>query len=146
MDTSSINNALSLVQKVIGLDKKATNLQYEEALLAAREALFAIGQENLKLKKENVRLSEALKLKEGLILDMGVLWKAGDEKKEQPYCPVCYSQGRQIPLQKRWPTRDKTQTEWKCPDKKCGGYFNPWDFEEGSSIAVGGRFNYPDAY
>lgn len=149
MDSSSISETLSLVQRVIGLGKKATNIQYEEALLAAREALVIQGQENLKLKEENLGFKEELKKKDDFILEKSVMWLKKDTEKNQPFCPVCLVNGKEIPLSRTWARRKKEETLWHCPNKECNQSFNPWDYEEpdGGGIVVGGSmFNYPEQY
>lgn len=129
MDPASVNETLSLVQKVIKLGKKATNLQYEEALLAAREAMFTFKENNLKLKEETQNLKAIVKKKDDFLLYKGVRWKKEDTTQDQPYCPVCYQKNLEMPLQPD-DRNKKEQTWWRCPNTECKQAYNPWNYHE----------------
>jgi hypothetical protein len=147
MDPAAANDALALIARVIKLGRQASNIQYEEAINAARAAILQQKGLNLDLKDENRTLREKLAKSEDYVLDKSVHWKKEDENRDQPFCPVCFAKGREIPLQKTWEGRVKSQSLWSCPDKSCTGLFNPWDYKEPEQTSSGNITSlWPDAY
>lgn len=132
MDSGAINDALTLITRIISLGKKATVVQYDEAMQLAREAILQQKEMNLDLRDENRQLKEKLAMEQEYVLERSVYWEKSDTEQNQPFCPACYASGKKVPLQRLWEKRDKTQTLWTCPDKKCNSTYNPWDHEEPS--------------
>jgi len=130
MDPGSVNDALTLIARVVALGKRATHVEYEEALQTAREVILKQKEINLDLREENRDLKEKLTVAKEYILDKSVYWKKDDTNQDQPFCPSCYAKGKIVPLQKLWEGRPKTQSPWRCPNKECGTTFNPWDHKE----------------
>ncbi len=75
------------------LAKKAMNLELQEAIMNLREDVFTVREENLDLKKKLSELEEALAVKESLVFDIGVYWKAFPDgnRDSTPFCPRCFN-------------------------------------------------------
>ena len=125
MDPAGVNDALTLVQTVIKLGKRASNVQYEEALIAAREAIIEQKRINLDLRESNMDLGEKLKLLQGSLDKKASLhpepdhvWLVldGDEDASRRYCQVCYyDKDKLIPLNAPNKSREYYEGQRYCP-------------------------------
>lgn len=127
MDSNGINDALDLIQRTLKLGKRATNIQYEEALQAAREAIVVQKELALRYREENRELKEKLTIAEDFTLDKHVYWASSDNDRTQPFCPACMAKNMKMPME---PTYKNTKDSgFTCPNKECGHYSDPWDWE-----------------
>lgn len=134
MEIAATIKALKAAADVYG---KAKRIPEQKQILEGLAVISVLQQDKFEL-EEKVRnvtktaaeLEAQLKLKDSYSLEKGVYWMKNDVEKEQPFCPVCYTKGDVIPLQKDWDGRANNQTRWHCPNKSCGAAFNPWNFKE----------------
>lgn len=127
---SKVNDAYQVVKNGLEVEVSLATAEQREQLADAKLALAEMKEQIADLKDENRFLQEKLKHKDDYILEKSVFWNKDDGNFDQPFCPVCYANGSVIPLQKYWEGRDKQQTIWHCPAKKCGATYNPWDHVE----------------
>jgi hypothetical protein len=124
------NDSVDLVKAALDAKTALATAEDKEKLADAKLALADLKQLIADQKEQIQSLSEQLKQKNDFFLEKGVYWKKGDDQKDQPFCPVCYSKGKTVPLQKHWDGHAKTQSPWMCPDKSCHAIYNPWDYKE----------------
>lgn len=128
------NDSVELVKSALDAKIAIATAEDKEKLADAKLALADLKEMIADLKDENQTLTANLKKREEFYLELGVYWAKSDGDKEQPYCPVCFVKGREVPLQKQWAARPKNQSKWNCPDSNCKSSFNPWDHKEPSRI------------
>jgi hypothetical protein len=133
------NDSVNLVKAALDAKTALVTAEEKEKLADAKLALANLKEIIADLKEDNQSLKSQLQTKNGYVLEKGVYWDVHDTRHDQPFCPVCYTRGLIVPLQKAWEGRHKTETIWSCPDNKCGGTFNPWDHEERESGIVTSR-------
>mgnify|MGYP001424837235 CR=1 FL=1 len=131
-----VNDAIGLVKSGLEVQVSLATAEQKELLADAKNALADIKFELADLKELNASLRDNIKLKEEYLLDKGVNWKQEDTGFDQPYCPVCYTKGKIVPLQKTFDGRNGQETPWHCPDTKCNASFNPWNHEEPTHQAL----------
>lgn len=128
------NDSVELVKLALDAKISLATAEDKEKLADAKLALADLKELIAGLKEENQTLMANLKKREDFELDLGVYWAKSDTEKGQPYCPVCFVKGREVPLQKQWAARQKSQSRWSCPDSSCKSVFNPWDHKEPSRV------------
>lgn len=132
-----INDTIATVKTGLDVQVHLATAEEKERLADAKLALADIKLEVAELKSRINDLEDKLRIKDNFILNRGVRWSIEDEAENQPYCPVCYSANRIIPLQKDWDGAPKEGTRWHCPEKTCSASYNPWDFKEEDSTSFG---------
>ena len=98
MDSSSVADTISLIQRVVKLGKKATNIQYEEAVIAARELILELREQNLALKEENAELAGQKDIGDDLKRDDNNPWLVllGDSDPVARYCMLCWDKDKEL--------------------------------------------------
>jgi len=125
-----LNDAYDAVTKALDAKIALATAEQKELLADAKLALADLKTLIADQKDEIQNLGDQLKQRDEFFLEKHVYWKKGDEEKDQPFCPACYSKGKIVPLQKHWDGHEKKQTPWICPEKSCGALYNPWDYKE----------------
>lgn len=128
------SSSVDLVKAALDAKTALATAEDKEKLADAKLALADLKELIADQKEENQKLKDALKKKEEFKQEKGVYWRSSDENLEQPFCPVCFSKERVVPLQKIYDSREKTRTPWKCPDESCKARLNPFDHKENHSV------------
>ncbi|MEO8785148.1 MAG: hypothetical protein ABI221_02425 [Candidatus Saccharimonadales bacterium] len=126
----SANNSVNLVKAALDAKMAIASADEKEKLADAKLALADLKQLIADLKEKILSLQDSLKIKNEFRTEQGVQWKTNDSGKVQPFCPVCYSNDKIVPLQKAYDGERKENTRWICPDTTCGANYNPWEYKE----------------
>lgn len=94
---AQIAAASETLKKAIDLSRKAEYVELRDVLLDLREQLQNIRDANLELREENRVLREKLDIRESLIFDNNLWWRATtDGNRDGPYCPKCYGGDQKV--------------------------------------------------
>jgi hypothetical protein len=89
----AIFDELKSVGKVL---QEAGKIEQYKQILEAQEKLLEMQKKIQELENENMELRGSLKIKENLIFEKGMYWILEDNKKDGPFCSVCYDDKKKL--------------------------------------------------
>ncbi|MBN9292096.1 MAG: hypothetical protein J0H36_13590 [Hyphomicrobium denitrificans] len=103
--------------KIYDLLKKLGNVEAQETIMDLREDHLRLREELQSLREENKTLREKGELAETLIYDYVYYWRQLTDRKDGPFCQVCYdNNGKLIRLQPGYEVGT-----WNC--RACKAHF-----------------------
>jgi hypothetical protein len=103
-------------QDIVELIKKGATLEAQEKIMELREAAIELQEENQKLRAQIQDLEKQLTVKAQVEYEKPYYWSTQGEKKDGPYCQVCYDKD-----QKLIRLQDRNRGVWHC--HSCGKTF-----------------------
>ncbi|HUT72226.1 MAG TPA: hypothetical protein VMW89_16270 [Desulfatiglandales bacterium] len=89
-------STLDNIQMAYEILKKAGNLDAQNAIIELREDNVRLREEIQILKQKIGELEEELRIKRQIEFDGVVYWLKDAEKREGPYCHICYEKDRKL--------------------------------------------------
>lgn len=138
-----INDAYESIKNGLEAEIALATAEQKEGLADAKLALADLKEYIADLREENRSLKEKLILKKRYTLENSVYWLESDKKREQPYCPACYAEGKISPMEPDH--RNTRETVFRCPsDKKHVS--NPFDYHWTPLVPRVGGNNWPRSF
>jgi hypothetical protein len=102
LELSNLTAALSALASLVGLANKSNTVEFNQKLIELQQRLIAIQGDFATLMDENRRLKEQLDAERNYSFHHSVTWKKlADGSETGPFCPVCMSEGKEVPSRLR---------------------------------------------
>tara|TARA_B100000959_G_C14985825_1_gene625530 strand:- start:2064 stop:2453 length:390 start_codon:yes stop_codon:yes gene_type:complete len=93
---------------IIDLVKKGSTIEAQEKIMQLREAAMELKEENVSLRKKK-ELEDLLAIKKNLSYEKPYYWIINEEKKEGPFCQLCYDKEQLLVR-----LQDRNKGKWAC--------------------------------
>jgi hypothetical protein len=84
------------VKEIIELAKKGLTVELQQQLMDVQERELELREENLALKEKIKGLETELERKRDLSFEEGKYWLKQENRKEGPFCQLCYDSNRKL--------------------------------------------------